>query len=135
MATKLAITIDGGLEIAPSSTSANEASSSSAGFLFGLLSTSVTADADIKQSLVTINSPSVFAALPFPTNLLAHVVYLRVLNRTGPLVVKLTQATAGAIDLNVAGMLMIELPTAERISAISIKGNATFDWAAWGDES
>jgi hypothetical protein len=72
-------------------------------------------------------------SLPFPTSFAARLFVMRVLS--GTLAVRVTYATAGQVTLQTNGMLVLEVPEAERITAVDVTGSAEFDWHATGQNS
>lgn len=87
---------------------------------------------EISQQEMTVNTPSPgFTSLAFPSNLGGRVFYLRPLSGSFT-AVELTHATAGAIVYPVNGMILVEVPEAEQISAVRVQGQGTFEWICAG---
>lgn len=101
-------------------------------FSFCLRDAHATPQGEIAQVLQEIDSPNAFVALPFPANLRARVLYLRVMGRD-EVDLRITQATAGQRTIDaVAGSFFVEVGESEEITAVAIQGSATIEWVAFG---
>lgn len=87
---------------------------------------------EIGQSCATINSPApAFQALPFPADLEASVLYVRVLTG-GPMRIRTTHKVSGALEYPVAGLFIVEVQAADAITGVEVQGQGTIEWLAWG---
>lgn len=85
----------------------------------------------VSQGNARVVSPGSAAALPFPSNLRARLLYMRV-QTGGTALVTVTFATQGARIIPTNGLMIIEVGEDEQISALAVQGTVDFEWAAFG---
>lgn len=106
----------------------------STGCNFGLsiLDDHKAAPEEISQQNRQVNSPSSLQALGVPANIQGRVLYIRA-KSNAVFNVQLTKAVTGVELLtNQRGMLLLEFDAVDFVSAVSIQGEVTIEWALFG---
>lgn len=131
----LRATLSGQISVQPQS-QGGSSQQASAGCSFGMSLRDITQAPTLLQSQgsARVVSPSSPAALPFPSNLRARFLYMRV-QTGGTALVTVTFATQGATVIPTSGLLCIEVAEDEQISAIAVQGTVDFEWAAFGSST
>jgi len=129
--TSLAIEITGNLRVRPTSNgcSIDGASSTGSSFSFRLRPVNRSAALDGGSALAKVDSPMAFVAQPWTNGLAATVFYLRVLSEAA-LTLRLTLETTGAVTIPCQGVVMMELPSTDRVTGLEIQGSGSFEWQA-----
>lgn len=124
--------LQGTLAIKPASSSPPQLASAGCHFGFRLRSDSETPAAEISQACHTVSGAG-FQALPFPGNLRARVLYLRVLNNTAA-DIRLTRVTSAQHTIpQVRGVVLLEFLSDDEVTAVDVQGDGVqIEWAAFG---
>ncbi len=91
---------------------------------------SPTHEVSSREFVFSVSSPSFTSLVPqhsSPSTLKADFIYLRTKNGES-IVVELTHETAGAVEYGVRGVLLMELPEAERVTDVKVQGTATIEY-------
>jgi hypothetical protein len=131
----LSAVVQGSLQVKPTAAATvDEQKSSGCSYGLSLRDQNKAPACEISQQIAKTTSGS-FVALPFPANLRARVLYMR-MRTSDPIQVRITQEVAGVTLLaNVNGMILMEFSDADRITMVEVDGTAEFEWAAFGDQT
>lgn len=138
----IAAALNGGLTVGVSdATNAQDCActpvSPSAFFTFGLQPESAWGDAEASSRRTVITSPDVFVSLAMPSvgadeSFLGRFFYFRSLERDVPFMVRLDYADSTTTDVPVNGLLVIEIPEDDELTAVSCSGTGAFEWCVVG---
>lgn len=131
----LSATLSGTLQVTPAATATvDEQKSSGCSYGLSLRDANKAPQGEISQQLAKTTGGS-FVALPFPANLSARVLYIR-MRTSDPMAVRITQETTGLTTIaNVLGILLLEFLDSDRVTLVEVDGTAEFEWAAFGDQA
>lgn len=106
-------------------------------FSLVLQSTSRSADAQQSSHRITVVSPSVAVALSMPPvgaglQFRGRLLYFRCLDGSAWLL-GVTHRTSGASTYRTQGLLVLEAPDAEEITALTVQGEGSFEYAIFGE--
>lgn len=87
---------------------------------------------DAGSKIATIASPASFEALPWPSTLLARVIYVKPHGTSSTYILRITYATTGTVDIPLAGMVLLEAASDDAITGLAIQGDVSVEWGAWG---
>jgi hypothetical protein len=133
VAAKLSISFSGDLLLQLSSAAcAGGSTDPGSGFTLRLISANREADESIGQKLGQVDSPAAFVALPYPSSLLGRVLYFRGLGERDVWDVRVTYATSGQVTQPVQGMILVEAPDGDEITAVAVQGSGEFEYQIWG---
>lgn len=130
----LNVQLSGSLRVRPTSGCTDGASSPGAAFNFGLRPVNRSATLDGGSARATVDTPNAFVAQPWTNGLRATSFYLRLLTDAA-VTLRLTFETTGAVDMPCQGVVVLELPSTDRLTGLSIQGTATFEWQATGAQA
>ncbi len=138
MPSQVGVAVDGTITAGVGTTSSGSCSApttSSPGVALGfaLKSAHMSADWMISQALDEVDSPTP-VSLPLPTGAQGTVFYLRILDN-GSLDIVVTHDDQGATTYPVQGMILIEPTDDEFITAVTVTGEAQFEWLMTGDRA
>ena len=133
----LSATVTGTLQLQPTPAATVDAARSS-GCTFGLSLRALNAAPVNEQSNQCVTTVAgAFVALPFPTNLRARVLYIRMTEDSAEKIqVRITQEITGTtVIAGFLGMMLTEFAADDRVTLVEVDGNAKFEWAAFGDNA
>lgn len=124
--------VTGTLAIKPAPQSPPQHASTGCHFGFRLRSDSEAPAGEISQACHTVSGAG-FQDLPFPSNLRARVLYLRVLNNTAA-DIRLTRVTAAQHTIpQIRGAVLLEFMSDDEVTAVEVQGDGVqIEWAAFG---
>lgn len=124
--------VSGTLTLAPAPDASADSESTGCSFGLSIRDDNKSPQTEGSSGRLVIASPGGFQLLPFPSNLEATVLYIRM--KTSDVIdVRLTQKTTGTTVIKeLRGMLLMEVSRNEAITAVEIQGNATIEWAPFG---
>src|SRR5690606_26528346 len=130
MASQLSVSFSGDLLIRLSAAVCSGGSADpGTGYTLQLISANRAAEESIGQKLASLDSPAAFASLPYPSSLLGRVLYFRGLGERDVWDVRVTYATSGQVTQPIQGMLLLEAPDGDEITAVEVQGSGAFEWA------
>lgn len=107
-----------------------------AAFQLALQSASQFGDAEASGRRVTLTTavevPLGLPAVGADQEFLGRFFYFRALDRGADWSIEITFATAGAIVHRTGGILMLETPVGDEITAITVQGTGAFEWMCTG---
>lgn len=129
----LSVILKGTLTVKPAPGESPPEGSNGCGY--GISNRVDTQSAALESSSATGNvaSPSSFVSLPVDSNMRGRLLQMQFRSDSGPIDVELTQLVTGVTVLSqVQGMLVLEKPASDAITALRVQGTGNFQWVLTG---